>query len=159
MDCADLALTTLAAAAAEYGLPLSVPVWDGNTKSMKALSSQDNKYNNLEDYQKDLRQNLGAINLIDRDKVTKSKDLPKLEAGDLIIYDLRSHRDSRYSGHTRIVLSNDTGKEEMTIGEAHLPPTPSNTSTMSYKELKDGNWPGTMVKDKGREWNWSEIGK
>jgi len=155
-DCADVALTALAECAREQGLPLTIPVWDAKAKAWTNLRSQDDKYKDADAYLNDLRSNLGAMNLIDRDRVTTPKDLDKLEGGDMIIYDLRYQNNPLYTGHTRNVLDNDPQKKQVTVGEGHLT-GPVQVQTYTYDQIKS-DWQGP-VGMKGREWNWKVLGR
>ncbi|HZL37517.1 MAG TPA: hypothetical protein VFC78_19520 [Tepidisphaeraceae bacterium] len=50
MDCADLALTSLAKAAQALKLPLRLPVWDAKTKKWDYLDSRADKYKSADSY-------------------------------------------------------------------------------------------------------------
>lgn len=143
-DCADVAWTALAESAIEIKHRIRIKVGD------TLFDSADKKYRkadgtvDVEKFTKDLRTNLGSINIFDRQifttKIeparTETRDdaKAKLQPGDMIMYDLRSHKDQRYKGHTMIVVSNDPANNKVTVVEGHLD-RPIGKTTYTHEEL------------------------
>ena len=106
IDCADVALTALVDTAKEMGLRLTFDVWDSSKKKYVSHSSSDSKFKNKKEFLSFVKQNMGAITLLD-DRTTKKTT--KLTIGDLIMFDL-SGQSPNYQGHTVIM----TGVVDMT---------------------------------------------
>ena len=104
-DCADVAFTALVRCAAKFGLRLRFRYYDGG---WKYYDSDSNKFKTKEEFEKFIRNQLGAINIFDN---TKQKDYKDIEVGDMFVYDLRFHEEpSRYTGHTMPVLAKKRSK-------------------------------------------------
>ncbi|MCX5649780.1 MAG: dockerin type I domain-containing protein, partial [Planctomycetota bacterium] len=156
-DCADSAMTMLARCSKEHKSPLRL--W----ASGKWYSHRD--YNSIEAFEEDLRRNLGALNLMDHQN-TRPQAWKDLEPGDLLLWDLRSHEDRSYGGHAAVVTEKkkcgESGEPCWKVIEGRL------TGGMQEGEYtqpgaKD-RWPGPERKgplweDRGRYWNWPEIGQ
>lgn len=158
LDCADLALTALAECSAQYNVKLSIPVYDAAGR--KCIILKSSSYPNTAKFAEALRANLGAISLIDQDKVTLPRRYEDLQLGDLIVYDLRPQKNPNYTGHTMVVLENDPKNKKLTVGQGHLS-DPPDKETIQYSKLSkfdhpDGSKIGP-VDGKGRVWNWDKI--
>jgi len=99
IDCADVALTALVDTAEEMGLQLTFDVWDSSKKKYVSHSSSDSEFKNKKEFLSFVKQNMGAITLLD-DRTTK--ETPQLTTGDLVMFDLRG-QSSSYQGHTVIM--------------------------------------------------------
>jgi len=164
IDCADVALTALILTAYENKLSLSVPYYDAKSKSYKKMRSSDKQYQNAMDMVKDVKNKMGAISIFDPGaRLTKKKDIDNLEAGDMILYDLRSHGSPSYKGHTMIVegaftVVNDKSKKKsgqsVSVTEGHTAGTPETGNIYSTDQLKEkfGN-----DKPQALEWNVEKI--
>ena len=106
IDCADVALTALVDTAEEMGLQLTFDVWDSSKKKYVSHSSSDSEFKNKKEFLSFVKQNMGAITLLD-DRTTK--ETTQLTTGDLVMFDLRG-QSSSYQGHTVIM----TGVVDMT---------------------------------------------
>jgi len=74
----------------------------------------------------------------------------------MIMYDLRSHNDPRYKGHTMIVVSNDPANKKVTVVEGHLD-KPIGETPYTYEQLDNKfrageGRRGTYVQGKLRRW-------
>jgi hypothetical protein len=119
-DCADDALTALAECASAEGQPLTIPVYDASSHKYVDIRSAD--YSSVDGFAKALRDKMGAVSLFDSDKVTvaigKASDTPEanlglLERGNLVIYDLRDHHSSEYTGHTMVIVENRPNQKQI----------------------------------------------
>jgi len=126
-DCADVAIAALIRVASQEGLPLRLRYYaDGKWKH---FDSRDDAYSSPEQYEAEMRNNLGAQNIFDNTRAVKNYE--QVEAGDIFLYDLRFHRKRNreagqpppeYTGHTMPVLGvgREPGKEaEYTVAEGH----------------------------------------
>jgi hypothetical protein len=156
-DCADSAMTMLARCSKEHKSPLRL--W----ASGKWYSYKD--YNSIEAFEEDLRRNLGALNLMDHQN-TRPQAWKDLEPGDLLLWDLRSHEDRSYGGHAAVVTEKKKCGERAEpcwkVIEGRL------TGGMQEGEYTEpgarDRWPeperkGPLWEDRGRYWNWPEIGR
>jgi hypothetical protein len=100
IDCADVALMALVETASSMGLKLTFDLYDSKERKYINVSSNDSRFNNKNQFMSFVRQNMGAVTLLD-DRTTKEID--KITRGDLIMFDLRSDRNSAYQGHTVIM--------------------------------------------------------
>ena len=137
IDCADVALTSFVNTAAELGLSVTFEVYNSETKKYESFSSNDAKFNSKEEFLNYVKTNMGAINLLDW-KTTKSISSPK--AGDLAMFDLRSHQSPAYQGHTIVILSNPINNIVKTA-QGHLTGTPEITNYRLGDELGMGASP------------------
>ncbi|MEQ8243963.1 hypothetical protein [Fulvivirga sp.] len=164
IDCADVAITALAKAARHYKVSLKIPIHQSGKRQLKYYYSS--KYN-LNAYIKKLRNHLGAVGFVDRDRITVKVKIENLEPGDLVIYDLRGQGGGRsYSGHTRIIVSKNTSEKEFKVVEGHTK-AKVEINTYSYSRiLYYDNWFNRLIsfgkeykayKDGGREFNWKRI--
>ena len=152
-DCADSAMTMLARCAKEFKFPLRLWAKD------KWISYKD--FKTIEDFEAALRFHLGAINLMDQQN-TLPQEWIDLEPGDLILWDLRRHREPTYSGHTATVIEKNKCGEDACwkVLEGHLEGG-MGEGEYTEKQAKD-RWPpgprwGPIWEDRGRYWNWKEI--
>ncbi len=151
-DCADSAMTMLVRCAAE--LQIALRLYAGG----RWWSYRD--YETIEDFEKALRRNLGAINLMDEQNSRKRK-WEELGPGDLLLWDLRAHRSPSYKGHTAVTTArkencDGDGKPCWEVIEGHLA-GPLGTGTYGEDDAKN-RWPnGPLWKEFGREWNWPDL--
>jgi hypothetical protein len=175
-DCADVALAGLIRAASKLKLRVKLAYY-ANKKKVYFDSSSDD-YKSPDAFEKVVRTQMGVINLWDN---TKQKPLDKLEAGDLVLYDLRNHNNKNYKGHTMPVLDvkrKDGKLTSCTVAEGHItdvpgegkPVTKSNYTKDEILGKGGDRWGGPGLKQQqpdkswkliapgGREWNWKSIG-
>ena len=154
IDCADLALQSLAQCCETDNIKLSMEVYDSATSAYIRLKRSS--YASLNAFVSDLKNKMGAISLFDQDKITKPKPVADLIAGEIILYHLPGN--PGYTGHTMIVTSNDTAAQKVTVAEGHVGGDPPTAATYTYAELptKFDGTPNAVFKG-GRKWNWSNI--
>ena len=112
MDCADVAFAALIRSAEELCLPLRLRIYNAKAKKFEWWSFKN--YKDRESFEKAIRANAGAINILDNTKKVKYQNV---EPGDMIIYDLRYHR-RNYTGHTMIIIEVKANK--FRVIEGHL---------------------------------------
>lgn len=151
IDCADLALTTLAECC-EGRIKLSLEVYDASTREYTRIKR--GSYTSKEAFISDVKSKMGAISLFDQTKVTIQKELNSLVPGELILYDLRG-QGGAYTGHTMILLKNDPSNKKVEVAEGHLSDQPPTRGTYAYKDLP--NKFENSVYIGGRGWNWENI--
>lgn len=154
IDCADLALQSLAQCCETEGVQLSLDVYDSATSAYIRLKRSN--YDSLDKYVEDLKLKMGAISLFDQDKITKEKKVENLVPGEIILYHLPGN--SAFTGHTMIVTANNTVAKEVTVAEGHVGGEPPSEGTYTYAQLpnKFSANPNSKFKG-GRSWNWSNI--
>ena len=168
-DCADVAIAALIRCAEKNGLPLRFKYYykeKGKKGEWRYFDSQSDKYKSREEFETEMRAQLGAINVLDN---TKSTKMENVEPGDMFVYDLRSHGNPNYTGHTMPILGvtqpqgEGEGKTEWQykVAEGHTSQqrgegTEIRESTYTETEIK-GKWEGPY-QGGGREWNWQDIG-
>jgi len=158
IDCADLALQSLAQCCEAENVKLSMEVYNSATNVYIRLKRSD--YPTLDAYISDLKNKMGAISLFDQNKITKKKHLSELVNGELILYHLPGNAPS-YTGHTMIVTAHNKTTKTVVVAEGHIGegaegiPT---EGTYTYAELQDkfSDKPNAKFEG-GREWNWSNI--
>ncbi|WP_413746564.1 hypothetical protein [Synechococcus sp. MIT S9507] len=154
IDCADLALQSLAQCCETEGVKLSMEVFDSTTSSYTRLKRSD--YDSLDKYVEVLKLNMGAISLFDQNKITQKKQVEDLVPGEIILYHLPGN--PGFTGHTMIVTANNTVAKEVTVAEGHVGSDPPSQGTYTYAQLpnKFSANPNSKFKG-GRGWNWSNI--
>jgi len=154
IDCADLALESLAECCEADNVKLSMEVYDSGTSVYIRLKRS--AYASLEAYIKDLKLKMGATSLYDQDKITKKKPLSDLVPGEIILYHLPGNAD--YTGHTMIVTANNTTAKKITVTEGHIGDGPPTEETYTYAEIRSkfDEKPNSEFKG-GRKWNWGNI--
>jgi hypothetical protein len=154
IDCADLALQSLAQCCEDDNVKLSMEVYDSDTGDYIRLKRS--AYASVEAFINDLKIKMGAISLHDRDRITKEKPLADLVPGEIILYHLPGNAD--YTGHTMIVTANNTADEKVVVSEGHISGESPTKGTYTYSELPDKFSDQPKAKFKGgRKWNWSNI--
>jgi hypothetical protein len=126
IDCADVALFALIESAAFFEIQIRFPVWnavanaDGPRGWIYFLSG-DAEFTSKEQFKKKIANNLKAVSLFDRNKITIGISDAHVRKGDLILYDLQYHeRISEYSGHTVIVIDVNSEHNRMAVVEGHV---------------------------------------
>jgi len=148
-DCGDTALKAMIECAAKLKLPLRFKIWDSKDKKWTYKSYKD--FSSLDAFIKWVLENMGSINILDN---TKKKPIKDLQPGDMVIYDLRSHGSSTYSGHVRIVIRvNEDGT--VTVVEGHTGNAAVEQNTCTTEKL-EGDWDGPY-EGGGREWDWKKL--
>ncbi len=152
IDCADLALASLAQCCEDNNVRLSLEVYDSDTGAYIRIKRRD--YASVDEYIRTIKIKMGAISLFDQDKVTVPKDLSALVPGDLILYQLSGNPD--FTGHTMVVLTNDASGQEVEVAEGHTGSGSPTRGTYAYTALP-GLFGDTSQFKGGREWKWRNI--
>ena len=154
IDCADLALESIAQCCEAQNVKLSMEVYDSATS--KYIRLKRSAYSSVEAYIKDLKNKMGATSLYDQNKITIKKPLEDLVPGELILYHLPGNEE--YTGHTMIVTANNPMEKKVVVTEGHIKQNPPTKGTYTYAELAEefSDQPNAEFKG-GRKWNWNNI--
>ena len=154
IDCADLALQSIAQCCEADDVKLSMEVYSSATSAYIRLKRRD--YASADAFINDLKLKMGAISLFDQNKITTEKPVADLVPGEIILYHLPGN--AGFTGHTMIVTANDSAAQQIVVAEGHVGGGSPTAGTYTYAELptKFNHIANSAFKG-GREWNWSNI--
>jgi hypothetical protein len=161
-DCADVALAGLIRAASQIGLPVRLRYY---ANGWKYFDSSSGEYSSVEQFEKTVRENMGAINLWDNTK--QIRDLNTVQTGDIMLYDLRDRGQAAYAGHTMPILDVAKGSNgkvaTVTVAEGHTSRTPGEGTLVEKSSytveqiLQKGGWGGPGRKEKQKDGTWRVV--